>query len=105
MHPVLPCSSQRGVDLLPVDVLKAYVFSAVTLEKEASWQLPICWLQCLIAFLCVILHIWLSLLTCVHHNAVQAVYGEKWEEHEKKLGRKTGLSDVAKQLAIIFRGR
>jgi hypothetical protein len=41
MHPVLPCSSQRGVDLLPVDVLKAYVFSAVTLEKEASWQLPI----------------------------------------------------------------
>ncbi|KAI3425865.1 hypothetical protein D9Q98_007838 [Chlorella vulgaris] len=65
---VFKTSSQRGVDLLPVDVLKAYVFSAVTLEKEA-------------------------------------VYGEKWEEHEKKLGRKTGLSDVAKQLAIIFRGR
>jgi hypothetical protein len=36
---------------------------------------------------------------------VQAVYGEKWEDHEKKLGRETGLSDVAKQLAIIFRGR
>lgn len=33
---------------------------------------------------------------------LQALYGERWEEQEKELGRQEGLSDLAKLLAVTF---
>ncbi|EFN55683.1 hypothetical protein CHLNCDRAFT_133929 [Chlorella variabilis] len=37
--------------------------------------------------------------------SAQEAFGNKWEEQEKALGREEGLSDVARQLALIFLGR